>query len=141
MFRTEFFSEVKASGLNIKKLKNFTSCAVKALKLKSSVNIILTDAKGIKKLNRRFFSKTGLTDVIAFDLGKEEPFTEKLCEVFVCLPAARKAALSMGHGVVKELEILIAHGLLHLSGMDDATGAAKKKMLDEGNALVEKLNK
>jgi len=142
MYRTEFFSEAKASGLNIKKLKNFTSRARKALNLKSSVNVILTDGRHIKKLNSRFFAKNGTTDVIAFNLGKAgSPCFEKLCEVYVCLQEARKAAAERKHGVVRELQILIIHGLLHLSGMTDETPAAKKKMLDAGDVLLGSLEK
>ena len=142
MYRTEFFSEAKAQGLDIKKLKKFTSRARKALNLKSSVNVILTDDRRIKKLNNRFFAKNGTTDVIAFNLGKVgAPCFEKLCEVYVCLQVARKAAAKRNHGVVRELQILIIHGLLHLSGMTDATPASKKKMLDAGDVLLGRLEK
>jgi len=142
MFRTEFFSEAQASGLNIKKLKNFTSRARKALNLKSSVNVILTDGRRIKKLNRRFFAKNGITDVIAFNLGQAgPPGSEKLCEVYVCLQEARKAAAERSHGVTREIEILIIHGLLHLSGMTDATPSSKKKMLSAGDVLSGRLEK
>ncbi|MEA2082595.1 MAG: rRNA maturation RNase YbeY [Elusimicrobiota bacterium] len=138
----EFFNEVPANGLNTQKLKNFSSRAVKNLNLQTSVNIILTGVRRIRELNSRFFSKTGITDVIAFNLSAAGyPCPEKLCEVYVCLPAARKAAPRFGHSVGAELRILIAHGLLHLSGMRDDSSAAKKKMLDAGDALVAKLER
>ncbi|MBA3065695.1 rRNA maturation RNase YbeY [bacterium] len=142
MFRTEFFSEVSARGLNIKRLENFSKQAAKALALKSSVNVILTGAALITKLNRRFFLNAGLTDVIAFDLRAPQPLRQdKLCEVYVCLPAARKSALMRGHSITRELKILIVHGLLHLRGMGDATPSSKKKMLDEGDMLLKRLEK
>ena len=124
----------------MKKLQNFTSLAAKELSLRCPVNVVLTGTQGIKKLNRRFFSKNSATDVIAFDLAQPgDPPEDQICEIYVCLPEARKAALRLGHGTGKELRILIAHGLLHLAGMDDASPKAKKEMLEAGEELLGKL--
>lgn len=142
MPRVEFFSEEPVRGLNIRKLRNFTSRAAGELSLRCPVNVVLTGSQGIKKLNRRFFSKTGVTDVMAFDLGRPPlPVGGKFCEIYVCLSEARKAALRLGHGIGKELRILIVHGLLHLSGMDDLSPSAKNKMLEAGDELVNKLER
>lgn len=140
MPRVEFFSVLPARGLDIKKLKAFTCRAAREISLQRPVTVVLTGEPGIKKLNHRFFSKNSATDVIAFDLAQPGTAPEgKICEIYVCLPEARKAALRLGHGTGKELRILIAHGLLHLSGMDDSSPSDKKKMLDAGEELVGKL--
>ncbi|PIV18254.1 MAG: rRNA maturation RNase YbeY [Elusimicrobia bacterium CG_4_10_14_3_um_filter_49_12_50_7] len=142
MPRVEFFSEAPARGLSIIKLKDFAARALKELGFKRPVNIVLTGSEGIKRLNRRFFSKKSMTDVIVFDLGGRGCARgEEFCEIYICLDAARKASSDLGHSTGQELRILIAHGLLHLTGMDDSSPEGKKKMLEAGDALVSKLSR
>ncbi len=114
-----------------------------AAKKKGGISLILTSDAGINRLNKVFLSHAGVTDVIAFNHprpavtppGETMPFGD----IFICLPAARRQAERMGHSLRTELLILATHGALHLSGMDDATPALRRKMNQRTIRLLKKL--
>ena len=124
-------------------LKRAALAAVESKKNKGEVNLVLVADAEIKRLNRTFLARTGLTDVIAFNYpkpaftppGETAPFGD----IYICLPAARRQAVKMGHSLETELFILAVHGALHLSGMDDATPALRKKMNKKAVALLNRL--
>ncbi|HOW90304.1 MAG TPA: rRNA maturation RNase YbeY [Elusimicrobiales bacterium] len=97
------------------------------------VGVILENDAGIRRLNRRFLSRTGTTDVIAFNHSVPALRTPgvpafPLGDIYICLPQARRQAELMGHGLATELLILAVHGALHLSGMDDASPPERRAM-------------
>jgi probable rRNA maturation factor len=114
-----------------------------AAKKKGAIGLILTSKAKIKRLNKAFLSRAGLTDVIAFNHPKPavSPPGETLPfgDIFICLPVARRQADSMGHSLETELLILATHGALHLSGMDDATPPLRRKMNERTVRLLKKL--
>jgi len=93
------------------------------------VNVVFCGAKGIISLNRRFLGKNRITDVIAFAYGPAPrcaglPFGD----IYVCVPQGVRQAALYGNSPRRELLTLCAHGALHLSGMDDATPAERRRM-------------
>ena len=112
-------------------------------KKKGGISLVVTSGAEIKRLNTVFLSRTGTTDVIAFNHpgpavtppGETLPFGD----IFICLPVARRQAKRMGHSLETELLILATHGALHLSGMDDATPALRRKMNEKTVRLLKKL--
>ena len=114
-----------------------------AAKKKGGISLVLTSDAEIKRLNKIFLDHTGTTDVIAFNHprpavmppGETLPFGD----IFICLPAARRQAKLMGHSLETELLILATHGALHLSGMDDATPALRRRMNERTVRLLKKL--
>ncbi len=134
-------------ALSVKKieplLKKAALSALRAKKAKGEINLILVADREIKRLNKAFLAHTGVTDVIAFNHpapaftppGETAPFGD----IYICLPQARRQAAKMGHSLETELLILAVHGALHLSGMDDATSALRKKMNQKTVNLLRKL--
>src|SRR6516165_669437 len=72
--------------------------------------LITTDAR-LRRLNRDFRRKDAVTDVLSFParrLGLKTPY---LGDIAISLPRARAQALTFGHAVEKELEVLMLHGV------------------------------
>jgi probable rRNA maturation factor len=70
------------------------------------------------QLHRRFLGQTGPTDVLTFQHG----------EIFISVETAKQHARVFGNPLVRELQLYIVHGLLHLHGFDDRTPADARKM-------------
>jgi len=83
------------------------------------------------ELNRRWRRKAGPTDVLAFELGREEGEPAQVWlwgEVYVSLDRAREQARGRGVRVGEELAALVAHGLLHLVGFDHKNMTGREEM-------------
>lgn len=126
------------AGLDVT-LKKAAGAALGRAKAAKQVNLVFTGDAGIKDLNRRFFKKNRLTDVIAFNYPPSPAPGAVWGEVYICLPQARRQAAAMGHSLITELLVLVTHGALHLAGMEDATPALRVKMNAKTALLLKKL--
>lgn len=91
-----------------------------------SLSLVLVESERIERLNERFLSRSGPTDVIAFPAEENE---EGHCaEVIVCVPVAAEQAQEQGHSLTRELALLTAHGVLHTVGYRDDTEAGRAEM-------------
>ncbi len=95
-----------------------------------SVSVAVVDDAAMADLNRRHRRRRGTTDVLAFPLGDETDADEErlLGEVVVSGELAAREAASRGIAPGKELELYVAHGVLHLVGYDDQTPDERHKM-------------
>jgi probable rRNA maturation factor len=82
------------------------------------VDVCITDNKGIRVLNRRFLSRSRITDVISFDLSDDGKGSRLFSVVANAELAAREARRRL-HRPEAELLLYIVHGLLHCLGFDD----------------------
>ena len=78
----------------------------------------LISNRRMSRLHRQFLPQTGPTDVLTFHHG----------EIFISVEMAKRQARVFGNSFVRELQLYIVHGLLHLHGFDDATPAQARKM-------------
>jgi len=99
------------------------------------LTLVITDDIGIQELNRDFLGIDQPTDVLAFSArGATGPFVvapeagNYLGDVIVSYPQASAQAQELGHPVSDELDLLIAHGILHLLGYDHATDDERTAM-------------
>jgi len=76
---------------------------------------LLTDDRELLRLNRQFFGKDYPADVLSFPEPGPDGF---LGEMAISVERAAEQARQYGHGVEREIGILMLHGLLHLMGMD-----------------------
>jgi len=71
----------------------------------------------MRSLNRAWRRKDRPTDVLSFPSGERD----FLGDLVIDVPYAARQARRRGHAVRREVQILLAHGLLHLLGYDHET--------------------
>ena len=94
--------------------------------LKSEISILFIDDIEMRVLNKRYRGKDKTTDVLSFsqiDGYKNSKLrtlnTELLLgDVVISLETAKRQAKERGHPFIKEVLILLTHGILHLLGYD-----------------------
>lgn len=132
------------AALDKRQLKHIASEVLKRKGVKSGVNIIITDERQIRELNRVFRRKDRVTDVLAFPLGRDNSFVfppeecPYLGEIIICYPQAVRQAQVYNQPIGRELALLVIHGILHLLGYDDEDARAAHEMrLEEQRLLAE----
>jgi probable rRNA maturation factor len=84
----------------------------------SEIFICLISDQRMALLHRKFLGQSGPTDVMTFQHG----------EIFISVDTARRHARAFENSLLRELELYIVHGLLHLHGFDDQTPRAAHRM-------------
>jgi probable rRNA maturation factor len=84
----------------------------------AELSVLLVSNRRMAELHRRFLQLPGPTDVITFQHG----------EIFVSVETARSHARRFRNSLEGELRLYMAHGLLHLHGLDDKTPADAAEM-------------
>jgi probable rRNA maturation factor len=129
----------KADPLSSRTVKKFAKAVVAQLfpKIKKTqVNIILTDDDTVQTLNRDFRQKDATTDVLSFEDGTVMPDGATfLGEIYVSVPFAD--ATREKRPLTEYILFLVAHGLLHLTGMDHKTEEERLEMIKLGEELVD----
>ncbi len=90
------------------------------MRLRGTVNVLVTNSHELRSLNLRFRGKDKPTDVLSFpeprmNLAKAKQLAGDLA---VSAEIARDNAKRLGHSVATEIKILTLHGILHLAGFD-----------------------
>jgi len=83
-----------------------------------NVFVWLISDRRMSRLHRQFLGQTGPTDVLTFQHG----------EIFISVKTAKRHARAFGNSLVRELQLYIVHGLLHLHGFDDRTQPGARRM-------------
>ncbi len=114
----------------------------------SELSVAVGDDRWIRELNRKYRNKDAPTDVLAFPQepapttnapagqavrGAEgkgtAPGLLALGDVAISAETAARQAEELGHTFEQEMAILLAHGILHLTGWRDETAAQRRKMM------------
>jgi probable rRNA maturation factor len=87
-------------------------------KIPWQAEVQLVSGPVMKKLNAQYRGKDYATDVLSFPAPA--PFLKQgqLGELVICRSVLARQAREQGHSVSNELDVLLAHGLLHLLGWD-----------------------
>ena len=119
-------------GLSESTLERFARQARHALRMKGTVDVLVTTRREMQGLNRRFRSKNAPTDVLSFPAMREPGSARRFTgDVVICAEIACKNADRLGHSPADEVKILALHGMLHLAGYDhesDNGRMARKEM-------------
>ena len=98
----------------------------------TTLNLILTPADTMARMNEQFLQHQGSTDVLTFDLREElvGEDLDDLCggEIYVCPQVAMEFAKQFGTTPSYELVLYLIHGMLHLAGEDDLEEDARRSM-------------
>lgn len=110
----------KVAGLSPSTLDRFVLRARKSIRLRDTVNVLVTNNREIQSLNRQFRGADKPTDVLSFPSSTAGPREAKRLagDVAISVDIARENAERLGHSVADEIKILALHGILHLAGFD-----------------------
>jgi probable rRNA maturation factor len=104
---------------------------------RAAIDLAITDDRGMRRVNRRYFASTAVTDCISFDLT--DPTEPGRCfSIIVNAEQAQRQSRLRGHSSRAELALYIVHGMLHQLGFDDLTVAKAKRMHREEDSLLER---
>ena len=110
-----------------------------------SLGIYLVGRPEIVRLNETFLGHAGPTDVIAFDYRehsrKRTTRHALYAEVFICVEEAMSQARRYRAPWPEEVVRCMIHGVLHLTGHDDAQPSQRRKMKRVENRLVREMRK
>ncbi len=97
------------------------------------LSIVFVDAQKMAEMNSQYRDECGPTDVLSFSIdglisggvepGEEAPFI--IGEVIVC---PEVAAIQATEGIDSEIDLLVAHGILHILGFDHDTEESARIM-------------
>lgn len=104
---------------------------------KMEMSVAIVGNARMRKLNKMYRGKNRVTDVLSFGdksvfeyltKSAQDEFVEapdgvnRLGEVIICYPRAKKQAREAGHSLEREISFLLIHGILHLLGFDHEKG-------------------
>lgn len=99
------------------------------------VGIVFVDEGPMTDLHIRWMDEPGPTDVLSFPMDELRPGSEEalspegvLGDIVVCPQVAIKQAKDAGHEPIREILMLVTHGMLHLVGFDHAEKEEEKEM-------------
>ena len=130
--RVEVTSSVR-SGPGVEQLSAWASKLLRHAGAKeSSLSILLCGDRRMRGLNRSFLRKDRPTDVLSFPAREGRDGREGrgaggsfLGDLAIDLPYAARQARRRGHPVDREVQVLLAHGILHLLGHDHETDSGE----------------
>ncbi|MGA9510736.1 MAG: rRNA maturation RNase YbeY [Candidatus Sulfotelmatobacter sp.] len=90
------------------------------MRLRGTVNVLVTNSHELRSLNLRFRGKDKPTDVLSFPEPRTNLPNAKHAagDLAVSAEIARDNAKRLGHSLATEIKILTLHGILHLAGFD-----------------------
>jgi len=103
-------------------LTRFANRARRTAGLNGSVDVLLTDDREMRQLNRQYRGKDKSTDVLSFPAAERNG---NAGDIAISIDIARDNAERLGHPLATELKILMLHGILHLSGYDHETDSGQ----------------
>ncbi len=127
----------KLYRVNTKKIKNLVKNILKAEKKDAELNIVFTDNKKIKEMNKTFLGHNYATDVLSFSYHEPACKGSIIGEIIISAEMALKLAKKHKYPVEGEIALYLAHGLLHLLGYNDKHKKDARKMHQrEGELLL-----
>lgn len=125
--------------VDIDSLTAFAERALDAAAIPHShgLSIGLVDRATIADLKGRYYGERRATDVLSFAMDPlDAPGPASLGDVVICVEIAERHARSLGLLLQRELEQLVAHGILHLAGRDHADPAGELAMAREERRIL-----
>tara|TARA_B100001113_G_C20842747_1_gene506090 strand:- start:97 stop:540 length:444 start_codon:yes stop_codon:yes gene_type:complete len=91
------------------------------------------DEQTITSINKNHLKHNNPTDTITFNLGS---IKEPDADIYICIPIAKKNAITFKNTFKSELKLLIIHTILHTIGYTDTSLKEKKEMEQEQSLLL-----
>jgi probable rRNA maturation factor len=110
----------------------------------AQLSVLLCDDTVICELNQRYRQEECPTDVLSFSMLEGERIqgaSSVLGDIVISIPTAARQAIAHEHALLDEINLLLAHGLLHLLGFDHQTRTQKRQMQARADVLVTAANR
>ncbi|WP_299159563.1 rRNA maturation RNase YbeY [uncultured Eudoraea sp.] len=85
------------------------------------------------ELNQKYLKHNSYTDIITFDYSEKDIISG---EIYISVDRVRENALHFNEEFNKELQRVMAHGVLHLLGYKDKTEKEREKMRTKENEKI-----
>lgn len=122
----------QAMGVDVDRIVAVATRTATSEEASGEISITLVDSKRMAELNEQHMGKAGPTDVLAFPIdGPQDPGLvgdgppRMIGDLVLCPEVAAGQATS---GLEAEIDLLVAHGVLHLLGYDHDTEAGAEQM-------------
>ena len=106
-----------ALGLSKAGLTRFLHSAQQLAGVDGNIDVLLSDDRELRRLNRQFRNMNKATDVLSFP-APAEGARQHAGDLAISLETAARQAAEYGLTLRDEVRILLLHGVLHLLGMD-----------------------
>lgn len=103
------------------------------------LSLVLVNDKQMLKLNQQYRKRDGATDVLAFAMQEGEfagISPQLLGDVVISVETAKAQAEEQRHSLMRELQILLIHGVLHLLGYDHTQLPEAEQMRQKEHQLL-----
>ena len=111
------------------------------------VNVVLTDSKNIKNINKEHRGIDKETDVLSFPMYEKNELEnihleneDILGDMVISIEKVQEQAQEYGHSFERELAYMIVHSFYHLLGYDHMNETDKKEMREKEEFILGKLN-
>ena len=140
MINIDVFSDEKAWSKKIRKKEHFFKNICKFfpkkyqyLNKKISLTLLLSNNRGIKKLNKNFRNKNKSTDILSFPFSKNVKLNKEtyLGDIIISYNFMDKPKSQKLKNFKDKVIKTFIHGFLHLLGFDHIKNRDYKKMLKE----------
>ena len=110
------------------------------------VNVVLTDSKNIKEINKEHRGIDKETDVLSFPMFEKSEIKDikldnedVLGDMVISIDKVIEQAKEYGHSFERELSYMVVHSFYHLLGYDHMTDTDKKEMRQKEEFILKKL--
>ncbi|MFO0792958.1 MAG: rRNA maturation RNase YbeY [Candidatus Brocadiaceae bacterium] len=134
--KLEIINTQRLCAINKKKIKNLVQGVLKIEEKDAELNIVFTDNKKIKEINKTFLRHNYATDVISFPYHESSISNIINGEIVVSAEKAIEVSQKHGYEAEGEIALYVIHGLLHLLGYDDKQKKEAKKMHQRERELL-----
>ncbi|MBI4024586.1 MAG: rRNA maturation RNase YbeY [Verrucomicrobia bacterium] len=96
----------------------------------NDLSVVWMNDRRIREANLQFLRHQGPTDVLTFNYG------QGMADILVSLDTAQREAARRKRRTTQELTLYLAHGILHLAGLNDKTPPQRRRMRREEQWLL-----
>ena len=111
------------------------------------VNVVLTNAQNIRKINKEHRGIDKETDVLSFPMFEKKELEEiklenedVLGDMVISIERVEEQAKEYGHSFERELAYMVVHSFYHLIGYDHMNDEDKQEMRRKEENILNKLN-
>jgi len=111
------------------------------------VNVVLTNPKNIKDINKEHRGIDKETDVLSFPMYQKDEIPgidleneDILGDMVISIERVEEQAKDFGHSFERELAYMVVHSFYHLLGYDHEHQMDKKEMRQKEEYILNKLN-